>query len=208
MRILHRDIGFFFVGTSIIYGLSGIALNHAADWNPNYSVDYQRFNTDIDLRKSSETKENVLKLLDEIDNRKNYKKHYYPNRAQMKIFLKGGSYIAVNIDSGEGEIERLKKRPVFYQVNYLHYNPHAWWKWFSDIFAVALIFLAVSSLFMVRGKKGVNGRGGIYVVAGVLMPVIFLIFNFADIAVIGSVVLMLLVFLVRYLIQKKLKKPE
>jgi len=42
-RILHRDIGFFFIGTSIIYGLSGIAINHLKDWNPNYVVITKRF---------------------------------------------------------------------------------------------------------------------------------------------------------------------
>ena len=87
-RILHRDIGYFFIGTTLIYGLSGIALNHMSDWNPNYSVEINNFSTAINLEKSDTTKENVLKLLDEIDKRENYKKHYYRNENQLKIFLK------------------------------------------------------------------------------------------------------------------------
>ena len=67
-RILHRDIGFFFIGTTIIYGLPGIALNHMSDWNPNYSVKVNNFTTSINLEKSSSTKNNILLLLDEIDN--------------------------------------------------------------------------------------------------------------------------------------------
>ncbi len=51
-RILHRDIGFFFIGATIIYGLSGIALNHLKDWNPNYTVDLEEFTTDIPLDKA------------------------------------------------------------------------------------------------------------------------------------------------------------
>jgi len=51
-KILHRDFGFFFVGATIIYGLSGIALNHLHDWNPNYAVELEDFNTDIQLSKS------------------------------------------------------------------------------------------------------------------------------------------------------------
>jgi len=35
---VHRDLGYFFTGMIIIYALSGIALNHRNDWNPNYSI--------------------------------------------------------------------------------------------------------------------------------------------------------------------------
>ena len=64
---------------------------------------------------------------------------------------------------------------MFYEVNYLHYNPNDWWMWFSDIFAAALIFLAITSFFMVKGKKGATGRGGIYIALGFIIPIIFLI---------------------------------
>ncbi len=174
-RILHRDIGFFFIGTTIIYGLSGIALNHLRDWNPNYTVENKTFTTEIDLKKSSDTKSKVLQLLDKVDNRKNYKKHYYPNKNTIKIFLKGGSSVIVDVKTGEGNAEFLKKRPVFYQVNFLHYNPNSWWMWFSDIFAGALILFAITSLFMVRGKKGIKGMGGVYMLLGIIIPVLFLI---------------------------------
>ena len=70
-RILHRDIGFFFIGTSIIFGLSGIALNHLNDWNPNYTVETEQFTTAIDLSKSANTEVNVIKLVEEYDNKNN-----------------------------------------------------------------------------------------------------------------------------------------
>ncbi len=146
------------------------------DWNPNYVVDLDEFVTDIKLDKANISDEKVLMLLDEVDNRKNYKKYYFPNDDYLKIFLKGGSTVIVDTDTGEGEKETLKKRAVFYQVNYLHYNPDVWWMWFSDIFAGALIFLAITSLFMVRGKKGAWGRGGIYTALGIIIPLLFLLF--------------------------------
>jgi hypothetical protein len=90
------------------------------------------------------------------------------------VFLKGGSTLVVNTNTGQGRAEFLKKRPVFYEVNYLHYNPNAWWMWFSDLYAVALIFLSLTSFFIVKGKKGAWGRGGIYIAIGVLIPIIFL----------------------------------
>ncbi len=175
-RILHRDLGFFFIGTTIIYGLSGIALNHLNDWNPNYTVEVKDFNTNINLNKSPDIEEKVLLLLDEIDERDNYKKHYYPQSNYIKIFLSGGSSVVINTETGQGRAEFLRKRPVFYQVNYLHYNPNVWWTWFSDLFAGVLILLAITSMFMLRGKYGMAGRGGWLTLAGIVIPLLFLIF--------------------------------
>lgn len=176
-RILHRDIGFFFIGASLIYGLSGIALNHLDDWNPNYSVEVKTFNTKYDLSRSPSVEDNIMLLLDDIAKRDNYKQHYYPEQNTIKIFLEGGSSVMVDTEKGYGRAEFLKKRPVFYSVNYLHYNPNEWWMWFSDIYAGALIFLALSSLFMVRGKKGMAGTGLVYTILGIIIPILFLIFT-------------------------------
>jgi hypothetical protein len=175
-RILHRDIGYFFIGTTLIYALSGIALNHINDWNPNYSVKTKDFTTAIDLRKESILENDAIQLVAEVAPKSIYKKHYYPQDHVIKIFLDGGSSMIVNTQSGKGRLELLEKRLIFYEVNFLHYNPHTWWKWFSDIFAGALILFAVTSFFMVKGKKGMAGRGGIYTAIGFIIPILFLIF--------------------------------
>jgi uncharacterized membrane protein len=47
------------------------------------------------------------------------------------------------------------------------------WTYVADVFAVLLIFLAGSGIFMVRGKNGIVGRGKWIVAAGILIPVIF-----------------------------------
>ncbi|MDZ7764514.1 MAG: hypothetical protein U5K00_08820 [Melioribacteraceae bacterium] len=39
IRILHRDIGYLSVGLIIVYGISGIAVNHVDIWNPNYIIE-------------------------------------------------------------------------------------------------------------------------------------------------------------------------
>lgn len=173
-RILHRDIGFFFIGTTLIYGLSGIALNHLNDWNPNYSVELEEFQTEISLEKNTEINTNIDLLLEEIGTKIAYKKHYYPESDLIKIFLSGGSSILVDLETGNGRAEFLRKRTMFYEANYLHYNPNDWWMWFSDIYAGALILFAITSLFMVRGKRGMKGTGGIYTALGIIIPLIFL----------------------------------
>jgi hypothetical protein len=65
---------------------------------------------------------------------------------------------------------------VFFESNYLHYNtPRGLWTWFADIFAGALILLAISGLFILKGKKGITGRGAWLTGIGILIPAIFLI---------------------------------
>jgi hypothetical protein len=176
-RIIHRDFGYFFFGATIIYALSGIALNHLKDWNPNYSVELEEFKTSISLNKSADIKENIFKLLDGVANRDDYKSHYYPSQDKIKIFLNGGSSIVVDLQTGEGQTEFLKRRPLFYHVNYLHYNPSKWWTWFSDIFAGALIILAFTGLILIKGKNGITGRGAWLAALGIIIPIVFLLFS-------------------------------
>ena len=145
-----------------------------SDWNPNYSVEITEFNTKLDLNKSAQVKENIMLLLDDIADRTEYKKHYYPDSQELKVFLSGGSSVVVDLENGDGYAEFLRKRPMFYQVNYLHYNPNNWWTWFSDIFAGALIILAITGIIMVKGKKGITGRGAWLTALGIIIPIIFL----------------------------------
>ncbi len=177
-RILHRDIGFFFIGATIIYGISGIALNHLKDWNPNFVVTVKKIQTNENFSKNTISIQKINKLLRQLDAEDNYKTYnYVENGSVLRIYLSGRSSVTVIPETGEVTAEFVKKRPLFFEVNYLHYNPNNWWTWFSDIFAGALILLAVTSLFMVRGRKGAWGRGGIYIILGIIIPVLFLIFS-------------------------------
>jgi len=67
---------------------------------------------------------------------------------------------------------------LFREVNYLHYNPIKYWTWYSDIFAGALIILALSGILIPRGDQGITRRGAWMVVLGVLIPFIYLLVYF------------------------------
>ena len=47
--------------------------------------------------------------------------------------------------------------------------------WIADIFALALIFLAISGAIMLKGGHGFGGRGKWLVGLGALVPIIALI---------------------------------
>ncbi|MBI9035284.1 MAG: PepSY-associated TM helix domain-containing protein [Bacteroidales bacterium] len=172
-RILHRDLGFIFFGMTIIYSLSGIAINHLKDWNPNYIIETKNFDLEKKYSANELSREEVIDILSHINQDKEYKKHFYPSSGNVKVFLKGGS-VLLNLKTGKGYLELIKRRPLFNDMNYLHYNPIKWWTWFSDIFAVGLILLAITGLFLIKGKKGLKGRGGLYTAIGIIIPIIFL----------------------------------
>lgn len=175
-NIIHRDLGYFFVGMTIIYGLSGIALNHIDDWNPSYIINNEEIEISADGYDQKIDESEALSILSKLDiDKQKYKSHYYPETEQVKIFVKGGS-VRIDMSSGRGKIETMRRRPVFHSVNFLHYNPGNLWKWFADIFSVSLIILAITGMFVLRGKKGIKGRGAVLVSIGIIIPLILLFF--------------------------------
>ena len=41
-------------------------------------------------------------------------------------------------------------------------------------FAIALIIITLSGIIMLKGNKGIIGRGGIELIVGILIPILFL----------------------------------
>jgi hypothetical protein len=175
-RWLHRELGFLFFGMAIIYGISGIALNHgvARHWNPGI-ITRSEIHDFRPLSRAEVDRGVIEEILDLTGQRKNYKQYYFPTEDHLMIYLRGG-HIMVDLSSGESRLTRIRNRPFFREVNYLHYNkPKKLWTWFSDFFGLAMVLLAISGIVMVKGKKGIRGSGGILLAAGILVPLIFLI---------------------------------
>ena len=177
-RTIHRDLSFFFSGVIIIYAISGFVLNHKNKINPDYTIKTFDFNVagNYPLLKDDFTKDRVLTILEPYNESGNYTKHYFPNDNSMKVFLKGGSSLAIDLTDGSGIYERVRRRPIISQMSRLHYNSYKWWIIFSDIFAFALIIITLTGLVMTRGKKGLLGRGGIELIIGILIPLGFIFF--------------------------------
>jgi len=170
-KAIHRDFGYFFLGMTIIYGLSGIALNHMQDWNPNYVIINKEIQVDLTNKKLD--KAEIKAILDKYDETGSYKNHYYPNDNILKVFIEDGTVI-INIKTGEGLLEKTKRRPLFREVNYLHYNPIKYWTWYSDIFSGALILLGITGILIPRGAKGITKRGAWLTIIGIVIPIIYL----------------------------------
>ena len=174
-RVIHRDLSFFFSGMVLIYAISGIVMNHRNTINPNYSVERQEYAiTEILPMQSDFKKEDVLKLLVPLGEEGNYTKHYFPQENLMKVVLKGGSSLVVELSTRHAVYEKLTRRPLLSALTKLHYNPGSWWTHFADLFAAGLIIITVSGIIMIKGPKGLWGRGGIELAAGIIIPLLFL----------------------------------
>jgi len=174
-RIIHRDLGYLFFGMTIIYSVSGVALNHLHQWNPNYKIQREEFVLEKSFSQNSITKETVLEVLQKFGEAENFKSYYFPDPQYLKIFFLKGN-IVIDLKNQTGIYEKLERRFVFYHVNFLHYNPQKWWTWFSDIFAIALILMAITGLFIIKGKKGIAGRGAWLTGIGILIPILYFFF--------------------------------
>ena len=173
-RVLHRDLGYFFIGMTLIYAISGIAINHRRDWNPNYSINNRDFTISRTLDKNNITQKDIDKILISAGESGNYKNYYFPNDSTLRVFVNGGN-ITVDLKTGESSLETIKQRPILKEVNFLHYNPGELWTWFSDIFCVAIAFLAISGLFIIKGRTGLKWRVTIIMIIGIVIPIILLI---------------------------------
>jgi hypothetical protein len=86
-------------------------------------------------------------------------------------------WIYVDLNTGEAQMEHKNPRYVIREFNLLHYNNiKKWFTWFSDLYAVALMLLAITGLFVLRGKNGIVGRGAWLTAIGIIIPALILLF--------------------------------
>lgn len=176
-RHIHRDLSFFFAGMILIYALSGVVMNHRDTINPHYTVTRtERILNELPAQAQCNRTE-VEVIMQKTGVSEKYTKHYFPKENHLKVFLSGGSSLEADLASGKVVYESLKRRPLISTMTTLHYNPGKWWTWFADSFAIALIVITLTGIIMLKGKYGLWGRGGIELIAGILLPILLLYFS-------------------------------
>jgi hypothetical protein len=169
----HRDLGYFFSSLIIIYCISGLALNHVNDWDPDFIIERQTVRLPAGLTRDAVGNVTIADFSQRVG-QTSYKVYDFPTANQVKIYYEDAT-LHVNLETGLGDYEQLTKRPVFYQSNVLHRNSLTGWKWVSDIFAVMLILITVTGLIILKGRYGFRRRGIFIMLAGFMLPVIALI---------------------------------
>ncbi len=173
-RVIHRDLGYIAVGLTLIYAISGFVVNHVQDWNPNYEISHIKSNIGkVDLT-SQDLDIIVGEILQKLSLPAIYKTTFRPEPDILRIFLKDNT-IDVNITTGETIQEIVKTRPLIYEMNFLHLNhPKKAWTYVADLYAISLAVLAITGLFVLKGKNGITGRGAWLAAAGIILPMVFL----------------------------------
>ncbi len=192
---LHRDVGFLCLGLTIVYAVSGVAVNHRHHWDYNYSVSSEQRRlgppeillgvakqpskpwTAADrgaLARQRQT-ELVAELCKTLGRGDAPRTVFWRNPDRLSLFFgpADSDVIDYTPSTGDALSVRRDERFLLRQLNLLHLNePRGIWTYIADLFAVALLFLGISGVILVRGKRGLRGRGGMLMVAGFVLPII------------------------------------
>ena len=178
-RVLHRDVGYVAVALIIAYGVSGLAVIHIEDWNPSYTFAERGF--DIGPLPTGEPAAMADAVIARLHlDRASVRGHFLETARELRVFLTDGQEARLDVTTGKGKLKLVARRPVLFQLNALHLNNlKGAWTYVADVFAVALIFLALTGMTMMKGDRGLFGRGKYFVLAGLAVPVGFIAYVFA-----------------------------
>ncbi|HWO11458.1 MAG TPA: hypothetical protein VNN80_18315 [Polyangiaceae bacterium] len=171
VRAIHRDVGYFSVGLTVIYAVSGLAVNHIADWEPNFTSVTRTHQLPLPLPTEDEQVAVRARALAGIG---------APIR---EVFRAGDDALEVvfdrrtlHVDTGSGRVVEEGQEPRFFLrvANWLHLNRgKKAWTIIADGYAAFLLLLSVTGLCMFPGRKGLLGRAGLIAVAGALVPALY-----------------------------------
>ncbi|MEI6669779.1 MAG: PepSY-associated TM helix domain-containing protein [Acidobacteriota bacterium] len=169
--VLHRDIGYLAVGLTVVYGVSGVAVNHKADWNPSYAV--EKTARRIDPIAATERAEIIREALRKLSLSEQPRNAFRPNPETLQLFFRQQIY-SIDLPTGNVIVEQSRSRPVLFEMNQMHLNtPKRIWTFIADLYAIALVVLAITGMFVLKGKLGITGRGAWLTSMGVMLPVVY-----------------------------------
>lgn len=175
LRAVHRDIGYFAVGLTVVYALSGIAVNHLKDWDPNF----KQVNLTHQLSQPLPADDDAAakSALRTLGVHEEPREVYRASANQLDVVFDKRTF-HVDTETGVVHEEGQTARPVLRAANWLHLNRgKKAWTYVAGTYAVFLLFLAFSGLFMIPGRKGLFGRGAVVALLGAAVPVLYVVLS-------------------------------
>ncbi|MCC7538313.1 MAG: PepSY-associated TM helix domain-containing protein [Deltaproteobacteria bacterium] len=170
LRAAHRDLGYLAVGLTLVYALSGLAVNHISDWDPNF----ESYSTTHELgRLSGDDAAIARSVARTIGVEGTPRDVYRASPTQLEVTYDRRT---LHIDTRTGRVidEGQKPRWLLRAANWLHLNRgKKAWTYVADTYAVGLVLLAITGMFMLPGRKGLIGRGAILVLLGAAVPIVY-----------------------------------
>ena len=175
LRAIHRDFGYFGVGLTLVYALSGLAVNHIADWDPSFRQISQTHQLTAPLPTDAELSgKRVLSAL-------------HIAETPREVYVAGDDAVDIVFDRrtlhvtpSNGKVVEEGQSPRWFlrAANWLHLNRgKKAWTYVADSYAVILLYLAISGLFMIPGKKGLVGRGAVIALLGAAVPIGYVVLS-------------------------------
>jgi uncharacterized protein len=175
VRAVHRDAGYFGVGLTLVYALSGLAVNHISDWDPSFRQIAKTHQVAVPLPSDPEASgKQALRALAIAE-------------APREIYAAGDDAVDIVLErrtlhltpsSGKVVEEGQSPRPFLRAANWLHLNRgKKAWTYVADTYAVILLYLAISGLFMIPGRKGLLGRGALIAALGAAIPIGYVVLS-------------------------------
>ena len=193
--VLHRDVGFMALGLTLVYGISGIAVNHRRDWDFNRSVAVEALalgratevlgglpadrldalgRNPADVT-PDEQRRLVQGLSAKLGKPQGPRNAFWRGPDKLSLFFGAGDDDTVDYSPSTGAAQRTVRRDRFLlrQLNSLHLNESGkLWTWLADLYAAGLLFLGITGVVMAKGRHGLRGRGGLLLAAGIVIPLV------------------------------------
>ena len=172
-RNLHRDLGYFYIGLIISFAFSGLMMNHRDALHPEkYTTETKVIAVKLpeESKITEEFAENLGKQLGIEDK---FRRHNI-KKGTFKISFEKHD-VEIDMKTGKGEIVSFFKTPIISQSMSLHKNTSNFWIYYSDIFALSLITIALTGTIMIKGGKfSWKNRGWKLAIAGIIFLLLFL----------------------------------
>ncbi|MCB0667493.1 MAG: PepSY-associated TM helix domain-containing protein [Saprospiraceae bacterium] len=172
-RNTHRDLAYFYLGLIISFSLSGIFLNHRRAWHP---MRYEYASKEITLSplvKADQVDDDFLKKFSEDFELTDRLQRYAMDENILRITYADHN-VEVDLETGKGKIGEFRQTPLLGQMTELHVTTNNWWIYYSDIFGIGMLTIAITGMFVNKGKFSFKKRGWKLAVLGILFPLIFL----------------------------------
>lgn len=174
LRAIHRDVGYVAVGFTVIYALSGIAMNHLDDWDPNFKA-----------REVTRRMPAIASEVGDADAARIVAVAAGVTEPVIDVY-RAGDELRLTFASGKkataiGElltVQDRRDRWFFRVADWLHATRGKQaWKYIADAYAVLLLYLAISGVFMIKGRLGLRWRGAVLVGVGLIAPIGYIVLS-------------------------------
>ncbi len=168
LRAVHRDFGYLAIGFTVIYAVSGIAQNHIEDWG---DVSYSTYEKSLHIAAIPDDAPDDV-AIQRVADAAALGTPTSTYRAGDEIRLEYGNGAKVTAIGTEVTVQGRERRAFIGAANWLHTARNRnGWKYVADAYAVLLLYLAISGIFMIKGRLGLKWRGALLITVGVAVPV-------------------------------------